>query len=33
MKKFNQLLLLFLLISAGVHAQEVNENEIQVQPH
>lgn len=32
MKKFNQLLLLFLLISAGVHAQEVNEDEIQVQP-
>lgn len=32
MKKFNQLLLLLFLISAGLHAQEVNEDEIQIQP-
>lgn len=32
MKKFNQLILLFLIISAGLHAQEVDENEIQIQP-
>src|SRR5690606_59392 len=28
----NQLLLLLFLISAGLHAQEVNEDEIQIQP-